>query len=191
MEEGYIEAREWTKLVDLKTQKIDCGFCGEKVSSHFGYTHAKYAEPKIYICPNCGCPSFFDLDLVQHPGPKLGREIEHLPDDIQEVYDEIRDCIKVNCNTAAILLGRKLLMHLAVNKAESKVDNNFKQHMNNLKNKGFVPPNGNKLVEFIRDIGNEHNHQIIIGEYEQAEKMLRFIEMLLLFMYEMTGIIDE
>lgn len=196
MEQDYLKPRGWTGIGEHSPRRIDCGFCGEAAVSHFGYAHSigngtRYSQPLIYICANCGCPTFFDLYEEQHPGPRLGREIDNLPDDVQEVYDEIRDSIKSNCNTAAILLGRKLLMHLSVNKADSKANANFKTHIEQLQTKGYVPPGGDKLLEFIRELGNEQNHQIKIGDPDDAEKMLKFIEMMLLFMYEMNGFFEE
>ena len=115
----------------------------------------------------------------------LGREVNHLPKDIALVYNEIRDSIKNNCYTSSILLGRKLIMHLSANKAGTKANSNFKQHINALKNNGYIPPNADKLLEFIRNLGNEQNHQIVIGEATSSRKMLKFIEVLLIFIYEM------
>ncbi len=197
MEEEYLAPRKWMQGQELVPMKIHCGFCGEASVANYGYIHTHIhnresaLQAKIYICPNCGCPLFYDKDEEFHPGPKLGKEIENLPDDVSEVYDEIRDCIKNNCNTAAIMLGRKLIMHLSVNKAEAKANDAFVKHIEHLKSTGYVPPNGYKLLEFIKNLGNQQNHEIVIGDPDEAEKMLKFIEVLLLFMYEVEGYFDE
>ncbi|MFH1508571.1 MAG: DUF4145 domain-containing protein [bacterium] len=117
----------------------------------------------------------------------LGRDIKHLPEDIEKIYKELRNDVKNTSYTSAILLGRKLLMHLAVEKASAKEGQKFVQYIKHLKSSGFVPPNGDKLLKFIKDLGNEKNHEIKEGFQEEANKMIKFIEILLIVMYEMTG----
>ncbi|MGQ2985493.1 DUF4145 domain-containing protein [Flavobacterium sp.] len=192
----YLASRAWAGLVELTPQKIACGYCDENAVSHFGYQYngpiaSDSSRPHIYICPNCGCPLFFDKYGLQNPGEMSGRDIDHLPEDVDEVYNEIRDCIKHGCYTASIMLGRKLIMHVSVNKAEANAKDTFQNHISHLKEKGYIPPNAEKLFDFIRKLGNEQNHEIVIGDPDDAEKMLRFIEMILLFIYEMPNSFEE
>ncbi len=173
----------WSQMQSIHARSFICGFCGIKVGSTHGYYHKNMPSAVIYICTNCGFPTFFH-QTDQYPGSLLGRNIEGLPEDVEAVYREIRDSIKQSNNTAAILLGRKLIMHLAVNVAGAKEGESFIDYINHLTKAGFVPPNGQKWIEYIKELGNEKNHELKLGTKEEAEKILKFIEMLLAFIYE-------
>lgn len=165
--------------------------------SHFGYAHKKAVEKEytaenfIYICPICGCPLFYDSYGMQNPDGSEGRDVDSLPEDVAEVYDEIRDCISHGCYTAAIMLGRKLIMHISVDKVQAKPEDTFTRHIQHLKNAGYIPAKADKLFEFIKNIGNEQNHEIRLGDGEDADKMVRFIEVILLFIYEMPAAFED
>ena len=75
-------------------------------------------------------------------------------------------------------------MHLAVNVAGAKEGEKFVQYIEHLKKSGYIPPNGDKILKYIKDLGNEKNHEIKIGTKEEAEKIIKFIEALLIFIYE-------
>jgi Domain of unknown function (DUF4145) len=49
---------------------------------------------------------------------------------------------------------------------------------------GFVSPNATKWVDHIRQKGNDATHKIALMARDDAEKVLRFVEMILLFLYE-------
>jgi len=164
-----------------------CGFCGSNTGSSFGYSYSDNNRGifyHIYICTSCYHPTFFDNAGNQIPGPLLGRDITGLPDDIKQIYLEIRNTIKNSCFTATILLGRKLIMHLAVDAAKSKPNQSFGQYIDELKSAGYLLPNADKWVDFLRTSGNEQSHEIILGTSENARKILKFIEVLLISIYE-------
>lgn len=182
----------WNQLQSLNAKEYICGFCGKETGTTHGYicSDGRYQQ-NIYICTNCGNPTFFDADLNQHPGPLLGRNIEKLPEDISEIYKEIRESIKVSNYTAAELLARKLIMHLAVNTAKAKEGETFVQYIEHLKSEGYIPPNGLAWIKYAKDLGNEKNHEIKIGNAEDSSKLLKFIEVLLIFIYEFAPEIKE
>jgi len=175
----------WHQAQSIHPKSFTCGFCGDKVGSSHGYYYSPSPVISIYICTSCGCPTFFNDE--QYPGPLIGRNIEKLPRDVAEVYDEIRDSIKQSNNTAALLLGRKLIMHLAVNVAKAKEGESFVDYINHLKEAGYIPPNGQQWIEYIKELGNEKNHELKLGTKEEAEKILKFIEVLLIFIYEFAS----
>ncbi|MBN2910759.1 hypothetical protein JQC72_14760 [Polycladomyces sp. WAk] len=101
-----------------------CGYCGSVTASNQGffnqiknYHHTKYKH-FIYICSFCNLPTFFEYFGTdcqkQTPAPMIGRTVKHLPKDVEKVYNEARDCTSVGAYTAAVMLCRKLLMHIAV-----------------------------------------------------------------------------
>jgi hypothetical protein len=179
----------WNHLLDLHSKTFICGFCGDKVGAHKGYNNSSNGAI-ILICPNCGRPTYFVAD-EQYPGPLLGRNIDKLPQDIQSIYREIRNSIKDANYTAAQLLGRKLIMHLAVSVANAKEGETFVQYVEHLKQAGYVPPNGETWINYVKKQGNEKNHEINIGTIDESQKILKFIEVLLIFIYEFAEAEEE
>ena len=183
---------EWQQLSNLSPKEFDCGFCGKGIGTNHGYFHqGSGPSTRIYICTNCGCPTFFDQQDNQHPGPILGRDVKGLPNDIENVYREIREDIKNQCFTSAILLGRKLIMHVAVDVAKAKEGESFVAYIEHLEKSNYIPPNASKLLDYLRKLGNEKNHEIKLGNLVESERILGFIEALLFFIYELGGETDE
>lgn len=178
-----VDWQRWQNTNNIDPQDFICGYCGRNVGSHTGYFNNSNPNTKIYICPFCGMPTLF-YQNKQYPGPLLGRNIENLPSGVAEIYRELKDTNKNSSFTAVSLLGRKLIMHLAVNVARAKEGEKFVQYVEYLKKSGYIPPNGDKILKYIKDLGNEKNHEIKIGTKEEAEKIIKFIEALLIFMYE-------
>jgi hypothetical protein len=65
----------------------------------------------------------------------------------------------------------------------------FIDYVDYLAANGFVPPNGRPWVDHIRRTGNEATHEIALMTQVQAEELLRFIEMLLKFIYEFPALV--
>jgi len=182
----------WERLESLSSKEYTCGYCGKEVGTTHGYHHNGSGQlTKIYICTNCGSPTYFSQEGNQHPGSLLGRNIENLPPDISEIYREIRESIKVANYTSAQLLGRKLIMHLAVSVANAKEGETFVQYVEHLKSAGYIPPNGETWINYVKKLGNEKNHEIKIGTVNEAKSILKFIEVLLIFIYEFGEKIKE
>lgn len=184
------------RLQELNTKSYSCGYCGDKVSSEKGYQIGQNPDGSgrqlggIYICPNCLGPTFFNLDNSQSPGGKVGSKVKHVPDSLNVLYEEARNCVVNNCNTAAILLSRKMLMHIAV-EVGAEEGLKFIEYVNYLSEKGYIPPNGKHWIDHIRKKGNEANHEIVLMSQQNAIDLLFFIEMLLRFIYEFPNKILE
>jgi hypothetical protein len=89
----------------------------------------------------------------------------------------------VNAFLPAVLTARTILMHIAV---EQKADEgkDFTYYVDCLVKGGFVPPNATSWVDHIRKKGNAATHRIALMGRDDAEKVLKFVEMILLFLYE-------
>ena len=188
----------WKNTINLNSRSYTCGFCGNPLAANQGYSasdvDAHFVEVAIYICHHCKWPTFFIFKNgylnQQVPSPAFGNAVSHLPDDIKSLYDEARNCLKVNASTASILCSRKLLMNIAVaNGAEEGLK--FIEYVNYLVEKGFVPPNGRGWVDHIRNKGNEATHEIKIMSRSDAEELITFLEMLLKFIYEFPAKIKD
>jgi hypothetical protein len=85
--------------------------------------------------------------------------------------------------TGAVLLCRKILMNVAVSKGAAEGEQ-FIKYVEYLDAKGYVPPDGKKWVDHIRQKGNEATHEIKRMWQYDGEKLITFTEMLLRFVYE-------
>jgi len=173
----------WQGLSSLSPRQYVCAYCGNLVATKEGYfLNATQINRFIYICPKCEDPTYFRQN-EQLPSPVLGNPVHNLPDDVGKLYDEARKCTASGGSTAAVLLCRKLLMHLAVEKGD-KPGKNFAEYVEYLGKSGYVPPGATEWVDHIRAQGNEANHEIKFMSPSIAQELLQFLEMLLKFIYE-------
>jgi hypothetical protein len=108
----------------ISPKSFVCGYCNNPLSGIVGYHAVRTDErgnnsndilAKIYICHHCEEPTYFSNDGRQVPGSAFGGRVSHIPSkDVEVLYDESRDCMKVNAYTAAVMCSRKLLMNIAV-----------------------------------------------------------------------------
>lgn len=186
----------WPSLAAVQATSYRCGYCGDKVSSDVGIPyhligHGDTRSPGILICPSCNGPTFvYPSSGEFFPGASVGSAVRHIPTELGELYDEARGCVTVNHFTAAVLLCRKMLMHLAVAQG-AKEGLAFIEYVDFLVKSGYVPPNGKHWVDHIRKKGNEANHEIVLMKQEDAKDLITFIEMLLRFIYEFPNSIPK
>lgn len=181
---------------DIKSSQIQCGYCGSIVAPHHGFSirlnmKSSAEVARIYKCPHCMNPIIYFPDAGETiPGKMFGREIKNLPDSIHTLYSECRTCYANQCYTASQMIARTILMHLAV---ELGADQNksFIYYVDYMDSKGYIPPNGKAWVDFIRSSGNMANHEIIIKEKEETEKVITFLSTLLLVIYELPNEIEN
>ncbi|SRR6266498_1210526 len=198
----------WVQIQQMLPTKWTCGHCGLNVGGNRGFyrndggvisvqnphhpartaghqvptEHISEAFPRIFICPSCDRPTYFEKDK-QVPGVAYGSAISHLPADIEALYTEARNCMSVSAFTASVLATRKLLMNVAVSQGADE-NKTFQVYVNFLADKGYVPPNAKSWVDHIREKGNEATHEIpAIGEGD-AKDMLTFMEMILKLVFE-------
>ncbi|PWB49232.1 MAG: hypothetical protein C3F06_14800 [Candidatus Methanoperedenaceae archaeon] len=179
---------EWQDEKTLDSTNYICGHCGIPVASQKGYyavvntltgTYYEY----IFICHYCKKPTYIDEQRNQIPGSIYGNEVSDLPTEIENLYNEARNCVSCKAYTASVLCSRKLLMNIAVLKG-AKEGLKFFEYVNFLSDKNYTPPDGKDWVDHIRKKGNEAAHEIAIMNKEDAEELIDFIEMLLKFIYE-------
>jgi len=117
------------------------------------------------------------------PGPLFGRAIEGLPDEVRDAYAEARKCFQVQAFTAAVLLCRKLLMYVAVNKGD-KPNKHFVEYIDYLVSKNYVSEPMKPWVTRIKDNGNEATHELPPSDEKMATDTLQFTATLLHLIYE-------
>jgi hypothetical protein len=181
--------RSWNAESGFATKSYQCGHkgCHKDVGSEKGWTHQTSQgslDAYIMICPNCRKPTYFETGTgIQIPGISMGNKVDSLPENINLLWEEMRDCCSNNAYTSAVLTGRKMLMHIAVEQGASE-GKSFVEYVDYLVDNHYAPPNSKEWVDSIRTHGNEANHEVIIKTKEDALEIINFIEMLLKFIYE-------
>lgn len=169
-----------------------CGYCDRYVAPDHGYyavvTNSDGTPlgrtAQLSICPHCTKPTFFDGAGDQTPGSAFGGKVVHIPSpEVETLYDEARNCMKVNGYTAVVMCCRKLLTNIAVSEGADE-GKTFAFYVRYLADEGHIPPKAAVWVDHIRDKGNEANHEINLMSREDAERLIKFSEMLLRIMYE-------
>lgn len=191
----------WDDSKSIPARQYQCAYCGSKVASHVGWVAmrpelqgTKANVGTIHICPMCNQPSVFlghcALPQKQIPGVPFGNHVANTPKDVQTLYEEARTCTSAGAYTAAVMLCRKLLMHMAVEKG-ADAGKSFFDYVTYLADKGYVPPDGKDWVDHIRKKGNEANHEIKHMSNADAEDLIHFSEMLQKFIYEFPAKIPK
>lgn len=182
--------QNWESVTTTSPRNYRCGHsgCGREVSSEKGWVHrsdtGSHYDGFIQICPICKRPTFFDRQKgLQLPGISMGNPVNDLPPELETIWSEIRSSTSQGAYTSAVLLGRKLLMHIAVD-AGATSGATFVEYVDYLVASHYAPPNSKDWIDKIRSHGNEANHEILIKKREDAEEIMTFLEMLLKFIYE-------
>jgi hypothetical protein len=181
---------QWRDRKEVESASWDCGYCGNRVSSTNGWaatvgsSHLRF----VRICPDCRAPTFFDRREAPHPSAPPGKAVEHVPNEVRTVYEEARKSAAAGAYTAAVLVCRKILMHIAVEEG-AEAGKNFVSYIEYLADQGFVPPHGKDWVDYIRRRGNEATHEIVVMSKEDAWALIGFVELLLRFIYEFPQLV--
>jgi len=165
-----------------------CGHCGRVVNAAvIAFTQDRPDMPSARWtrCTGCGEGSYVASNGHTFPGPRIGRDVEGLPDLVAEAYAEARDCAGVNAFTACEMTCRKILMHIAVDKGANERGITFKGFIDYLEQKNHVTPAMKPWVDVIRQHGNVAVHELPQADAKRALGTLTFTEHLLRNVYEM------
>ena len=177
----------WHSLGTLESETYHCAYCSVDVASDRGWqTFGGNAD--IRICPQCNCPTFFSANGRQLPGRLHGRLVNGIGDDVKALYEEARWSFAANAFTGAVMLCRKILMNVsvAVGADENK---GFTYYADWLSHEGYVPRGSAGWVTYIKNRGNEANHQIDPMTKQDAQNIITFTEHLLRNMFELPNLI--
>jgi hypothetical protein len=111
-------------------------------------------------------------------------------------WDEVRACLSVGANTAAVMMCRKLLFHIAVahglaDKDEKGWAPNFEQALQHLEDEGVVTKHMRPWVDKIKKVGNDANHEIPCTTSEQAMDVALFTRQLIRLAYELPAMVAQ
>jgi hypothetical protein len=185
----------WKNTQSFDSQSYECGYCSNSPASNNGYQGALKQRPRnkpeyICICHFCGKPTYITHQGDQYPGVAYGESVEEIDDEqLGNLYEEARQCMAVNAYTASVMACRKALMNIAVDQ-DANEDLSFKEYVGYLADNDYVPPNGEDLVDHIRNKGNEANHEISAMTYDEAKELVDFTKHLLTFIYTLPAQIE-
>ena len=164
-----------------------CGHCGVRVA---GIVVASCPNRSIeWIgCPACHNGSVANSDGVVYPMPLPGDETQGLEDSIKGAYKEARQSLSSQNNTACVLMCRKILMYVAVDKGADK-GKQFTYYVDYLVEQGHITSTMRDWVDKIRELGNEAAHVIPSSDYETANLALTFTTLLLKNIYEIAHLL--
>lgn len=185
---------KWRDTQSIESLPYFCGWCDNQVASTEGwggFAGESDNYMQICICPHCTQPSIFKLKLgssghksLALPAPNVAKKIKGMPDEVKHAYIEACKCLAQNAPTTAVMMCRKLLVYVAIQEGAKKDLDGYGPYVNFLKEKGHVPPNAHKMVDLVRKIGNDANHELKPVDPAEAEALLSFMGMLLTSIYE-------
>lgn len=181
----------WSQTQPLSNFGYVCGYCGSDAAPSQCYHTVNNSLAFIVVCPRCTKPTFIwnsqvlreQQRFIQEPGILYGKDVEHLPPDIDRLYTEARRCAQNSAYTGTVLLCRKLLMSVAVSQG-AEGNRNFAYYISYIINNHLVPANAHGWIDHIRQKGNEATHELPLSTQEDVDDILSFAEMLLKLIYE-------
>lgn len=134
-------------------------------------------------CPLCQDGSVSSAAGVLYPSAPAGGPVPHLPADVESAWREVRTAHAVAAYTAAEMMCRKILMHVAVDVGVSEPGKGFTQYVSDLDAAGYVTTGLRPVVAQIRDRGCIANHELPASTETDSETTIRITEHLLRGVY--------
>ena len=141
------------------------------------------------LCPQCGDGSVITNNGVLWPPSLPGDFVGHLPDDVAGAWSEARTAHAVGSYTAAEIMCRKILMHVAVDACGSDPGKSFVQYVNELDSGGYIPKGLTEVVDKVRLRGNVANHDLPASSEPDSRLTMTITEHLLRGIYELPNLI--
>lgn len=136
--------------------------------------------------------------LWQHPAPRSGRHIDDLPDDVADLWRQIRDAQAADAPALAVMGCRKMLIHLAEDASRRDVESGevegeplrfgrFTNAVVYLEEHHWLPKGAQKIAHAIKEDGDEVNHLRSLPDQKEADTTIRFTATVLANMYEVPS----
>ena len=178
-----------------------CGHCNRYVTGRVVSTYLFpspsgdifFSKIRFLICPSCSMGSVsHNIDQIEDtlPGVKPGDNLEGLPPEINEAYNEARKCFSVKAYTGCELLCRKILMYIGVDKGAPE-GQSFVSYLDYLEQQGFITPTIKEWADRIRKFGNLSTHDLTPPDKSRSEATFKFTMVLLRIIYEMEHLSES
>ena len=165
-----------------------CGHCNNNISLRvFASYRNEYTKNYVYYtgqCPYCEKPIIYDnLNKTSIPYASIHEKINFLPDDIEILYNEIKNSFSIGSYTCCVIAARTLMANVAVEQGAAP-GKSFVDYVNYLQDNCLPAKTNNAWVDKIRELGNNSTHKLAIGTKEHAELSIKFIIAILKNVYE-------
>lgn len=165
-----------------------CGHCNKNVSLKvYAYYTYELTNTILYYtgqCPYCGKPIIYDNEMdITLPYISNFESVKFLPNEINELYKEIRDSYSIGSYTCCVITARTLMANIAVEQG-AEINKSFVFYVEYLKDNCLPLRTNNEWVDKIRQLGNASTHEFVIATKEDAELAIKFIIAILKNVYE-------
>ena len=186
---------------------ITCGHCGHDVGAEVvfieGIDEAILTSDGFQVphnmtmwlrCPRCFRGSVRTPSLpggrggVVFPGPLPSLDVSNLPADVATAWAEARKAHSVGAYTAAEIMCRKILMHLAVGVAGSAPGKPFVAYIDDLEAKNYIMAGLKPVVDQIRSRGNKANHELPASTEQESITTMTITHHLMSGIYELPAL---
>jgi Domain of unknown function (DUF4145) len=181
----------------MPTWPITCGSCGRDVSADVVAGWTGGGQPYQHInatlwlkCPNEGCGEGsvkLKTGAIYPPAP-FGPGIDGLPADVASAWDEAGIAFSVGAFTAAEMMCRKLLMHVAVDQAGSQPGKSFVEYVDELEKGGLIITGLRPVIDQVKNRGNTANHTLPPSDEAVSKMTLKITQHLLQGVYELRSL---
>lgn len=181
-----------------QNDSITCPVCGKGKTVNIALAQDKRqyvdTEYRWMVCQDCCGASiaiaYDDEWATIYPPRPSGRQIENLPHDVMEMWEEANLTYSVGAYTSAVLMCRKIIFATAVRcglpeKNDKGWAPNFDECVNHLVDKGIITTHiKENWADSIRIWGNAATHEIQSVKESTANKAVKFTEQVLLLSFE-------
>jgi hypothetical protein len=181
-----ISPYEWENMDKIGNTSWVCGYCEHKVASRISYYTGGHPQALARACPECNCLTLFTPEGESLPIAPPGSPVVNVPSELSDLHDEARHAAGAGAHTASVMVSRKMLMNIAVREGAPE-NQRFVQYVDYLEDEGFFSPKMRSFVTYIKDLGNEANHEIAPKTAEDAIAAIEFVGALLRHNYEVPS----
>jgi len=121
------------------------------------------------------------------PTSPAGNAVADLPTEVASAWREARTAHAVAAYTAAELMCRKILMHVAADKTGSKEGEPFTVYIDDLDKAGYIATGLKPVVDQVRQRGAAATHKLRPSTEDESRVTLGVTEYLLEGIYQLPG----
>jgi Domain of unknown function (DUF4145) len=177
---------------------ITCGACGRPVNAdvmagwpqNTAPADARAAASRATLwlqCPSCSEGSVKTRAGAVYPAAPAVRPLAHLPKSVERAWREAGLAHGAAAYTAAEMMCRKILMHMAVDNAGAQEGASFVTYVDALETAGYITTGLKSVVDQVRTRGNVANHDLPASSEQDSLTTLTITQHLLEAMYELPG----
>lgn len=150
-----------------------------------------------WICPTCKKPNLHEnnfeeaITIVPKYGISISKQYVKRNKNTVKLLQEFFKCKSIGAYSACILLGRKILMHIAleeedinINKSSIKEGKGFLYYVDEIVKSAVLGKKWKPKLDKLRDLGNNENHDNKIATKNDADIVADIIVGLIYNLYD-------